>query len=147
MAFTPPVSAMKGTMAPARAASATWMRFAVSCEPVKTTPPTLASATSRAPSVAPSPITQCAAARGKPASCRISSARSATHGVCSAGLATTLLPAASAAATWPRKMASGKFQGLMQANTPRPCRESWLRSPAGPASTSGAENRRFASSA
>ena len=41
-------------------------------------------------------------------------------GVCSAGLATTALPAASAAATWPMKIASGKFHGLMQTKTPRP---------------------------
>ena len=39
-------------------------------------------------------------------------------GVSSAGLAMTALPAASAAATWPVKIASGKFQGLMQAMTP-----------------------------
>ena len=53
--------------------------------------------------------------------------RSAMSGVCSAGLATTALPAASAAATWPRKMASGKFQGLMQTKTPRPrCRSMLL---------------------
>ena len=37
-------------------------------------------------------------------------------GVCSAGLASTVLPAASAAATWPVKIASGKFHGEMQAN-------------------------------
>ena len=35
-------------------------------------------------------------------------------------MATTLLPAASAAETWPRKMASGKFQGAMQTQAPRP---------------------------
>ena len=44
----------------------------------------------------------------------------AINGVCSAGLATTVLPAASAAATWPRKIASGKFHGLIQMKTPRP---------------------------
>ena len=32
----------------------------------------------------------------------------------------TALPAASAALTWPVKIASGKFHGLMQAKTPRP---------------------------
>ena len=57
------------------------------------------------------------------------------RGVCSAGFAITVLPAASAAATWPVKMASGKFHGLMQANTPRPWSRSSLRSPAGPASS------------
>src|SRR5438270_3410794 len=41
----------------------------------------------------------------------------ATSGVCSAGLAITELPLASAAATCPRKIARGKFHGLMQAKT------------------------------
>jgi hypothetical protein len=42
----------------------------------------------------------------------------AISGVCSAGLASTTLPAPRAAATWPVKMASGKFQGLMQTTGP-----------------------------
>jgi hypothetical protein len=58
--------------------------------------------------------------------------RCATSGVCSAGLAATVLPATSAATTWPAKIASGKFHGLMQTNTPRPCRRSSLLSPVGP---------------
>jgi hypothetical protein len=49
------------------------------------------------------------------------------NGVCSAGFAITALPAASAAAICPVKIASGKFQGLMQAKTPRPCSSSALR--------------------
>ena len=51
----------------------------------------------------------------------------AISGVCSAGFATTALPAASAAATWPVKIASGKFHGQMHANTPRPCSASVVR--------------------
>ena len=62
----------------------------------------------------------------------------ATSGVCSAGFAITALPAASAAATWPVKIASGKFHGLMQANTPRPCSAISLLSPVGPGSRVGA---------
>ncbi|MCY1455840.1 hypothetical protein D9M71_730070 [compost metagenome] len=42
----------------------------------------------------------------------------AINGVCSAGLASTVLPAASAAATWPLKIASGKFHGLMHTTGP-----------------------------
>ena len=42
----------------------------------------------------------------------------AISGVSSAGLASTALPAASAAATWPVKIASGKFHGLMQTTAP-----------------------------
>ena len=49
----------------------------------------------------------------------------------------TALPAASAAAIWPVKIASGKFHGVMQAKTPRPCSASWLRSPVGPGSALG----------
>ena len=58
-------------------------------------------------------------------------------GVCSAGLASTVLPVASAAATWPVKIASGKFQGLMQTQGPRGVRRSSLLSPVGPARAMG----------
>jgi hypothetical protein len=55
-------------------------------------------------------------------------------------LAITLLPAASAAVTWPMKIASGKFHGLMHTNSPRPCSCSSLDSPVGPGSFSGCAN-------
>ena len=58
-----------------------------------------------------------------PASCSSRTAAAAASGVCSAGLATTELPAASAAAIWPVKIASGKFHGEIQAKTPRPWSE------------------------
>ena len=64
-------------------------------------------------------------------------ARYATIGVCSAGFAITALPAASAAATWPVKIANGKFHGLIQTKTPRPRMPVTLRSPVGPGSSSG----------
>ena len=80
--------------------------------------------------------------------CSISrTACAATSGVCSAGFATTALPAASAAATCPAKMASGKFHGLMQTNTPRPCSESSLLSPVGPGMRSGLPNSSLARAA
>ncbi len=69
-------------------------------------------------------------------------ARCATSGDCSAGLATTALPAASAAVTWPRKIDSGKFHGAMQTNTPRPRRTSRSLSPVGPGITSSAKSSR-----
>lgn len=52
----------------------------------------------------------------------------AVKGVCSAGLASTVLPAARAAAACPQKMASEKFQGLM-ASTMRSgrCAATWAR--------------------
>jgi hypothetical protein len=42
----------------------------------------------------------------------------AISGVCPAGFASTGLPAARAALTWPTKIASGKFHGLMHATGP-----------------------------
>ena len=119
IALMPPVSAISGTIGPSLAASARLMARPTSVEPVKQTPAYARSATSAAPTL-PSPGTSASAPAGMPASCRMRTASAAISGVCSAGLATTLLPAASAALTCPRKIASGKFHGLMQTNTPRP---------------------------
>ena len=119
MALTPPVSAMSGTIGPSLAASARLMRRATSVEPVKATPETRRSPASIAPT-APSPGTRCSALAGMPAACSNFTASKAMSGVCSAGLATTALPATSAPAIWPVKIASGKFHGLMQTKTPRP---------------------------
>ena len=47
------------------------------------------------------------------------SSSSAVSGVSSAGLSTTVLPAASAGATFQAAIVSGKFQGTMSATTPR----------------------------
>ncbi len=140
MAFWPPVSAMKGTIGPGRAANARWIECAVSTEPVKATPAMRGSPTRLAPIVSPAPGANCKTSLGTPAWCNSATARAAINGVCSAGLAMTALPAANAALTWPRKIASGKFQGLMQANTPRPCKDSSLRSPVGPGKRSGSPN-------
>ena len=101
-AFCPPVSAISGTGWPSglrRAASAAWMLRATSVEPVNSTPQMRASATSAAPTVAPSPGSNCSAPGGTPAACRRRTASAAISGVCSVGLASTTLPAASAAAT------------------------------------------------
>ena len=120
MALMPPVSAISGTIGPSLAASARLISRATSVEPVKATPATRGSATSAAPTL-PSPGTRCSADRRDAG--RMHQAgppRAAISGVCSAGLATTQLPATSAAAIWPVKIASGKFHGLMQTNTPRP---------------------------
>ena len=87
------------------------------------TPAARGSATSAAPT-APSPGRSCRASAGTPAAWRIRTASAATSGVSSAGLASTGLPAASAAATWPAKIARGKFQGLMQTTGPSAARRS-----------------------
>ncbi len=119
MALMPPVSAISGGIGPSLAASARLMRRATSVEPVKATPATRLSAVSRRrPCRRPAP--DAARFAGTPAWCSSFTASYAMSGVCSAGFATTALPAASAPAIWPVKMASGKFHGLMQTTTPRP---------------------------
>jgi len=55
---------------------------------------------------------------GKPASSARRTRASAVSGVSSAGLATTVQPAASAGAILRAIIASGKFQGVMAATTP-----------------------------
>ncbi len=128
MAFWPPVSAMKGMGEPApgalragsgktRLASWRWISLAVSVEPVNKTPQTCGAPTKAAPT-SPAPVTNCSARGGTPASCKIATASAAMSGVSSAGLARTVLPVTRPAATWPRKIASGKFQGLMQTRGP-----------------------------
>ncbi len=140
IAFWPPVSAISVPIGPLRPASVRLMIRAVSVEPVKATPATRGSATAAAPTTAPSPGRKCSTSAGTPACSSRRTACAATSGVCSAGFASTALPAASAAATWPAKIASGKFHGLMQVNTPRPCRLSSLLSPVGPGRRCGPAN-------
>ncbi len=55
---------------------------------------------------------------GKPARCASSASASADSGVCSAGLTTTVHPAASAGATLRVIIAFGKFHGVIAAATP-----------------------------
>lgn len=62
------------------------------------------------------------------------------EGVCRRGFASTALPAASAAAIWPVKIASGKFHGLMHTKVPRPRSSRWFVSPTGPVSGWSPEN-------
>ncbi len=87
------------------------MSLATSVEPVKMTPAMRESATSAAPIVSPRPGRNCSAAAGTPARWKRRTVSYAMSGVCSAGFAMTALPAASAALTWPAKIASGKFHG------------------------------------
>ncbi len=135
IALRPPVSAISGTSGN-RDASVRAMIAATSVDPVNATPATRASATSAAPTDSPRPGSRAITSAGSPARSITSTASAAVSGVCSAGFAATVLPAASAAATWPVKIASGKFQGEMHANTPRPCSESAFDSPVGEGSAS-----------
>ncbi len=118
IALQPPVSAISGiSSSPARAASARSINAATSLDPVNTTARIRASLVSMAPT-RPSPGNSCSAAAGTPASRSRRTAAEAIKGVCSAGLASTTLPATNAAPICPVKIASGKFHGLMHATGP-----------------------------
>ena len=66
-----------------------------------------------------------------------------TSGVSVAGFKMTQLPATRAAVTWHIKIASGIFQGLFHANTPRPRRLRLLSSPVGPGITIGKPDKKM----
>jgi hypothetical protein len=113
-----------------RSASWRWISRATSVEPVNITPRGLGAATRAAP-IGRRRGPAAAHRRGTPASCRMRTASAAISGVSSAGLASTGLPATSAAATWPVKIASGKFHGLMQTTGPSgACAGPSVRAPA-----------------
>jgi hypothetical protein len=73
--------------------------------------------TSAAP-VAPSPVTMLSTPGGRPASRQSSAKAMALSGVYSAGFSTTVLPAASAGATFQASISSGKFHGMIWPQTP-----------------------------
>ena len=68
-----------------------------------------------------SPLTTLNTPAGKPAASASAARASAVSGVASAGFTTTVQPAASAGATLRVIMASGKFHGVMAAQTPTAC--------------------------
>ncbi len=86
-------------------------------EPVKATLSTSGCATSASP-VAPSPVITLMTPSGMPASATSSARRSAVSGVCSAGLRTMVQPVASTGASFQTAISSGKFQGMICAQTP-----------------------------
>ena len=122
------------------------MARAVAVDPVKATPASRGSAVSIAPT-SPPPGMSCKASGGMPAAWHSLMASAAISGVCGAGLASTVFPAASAAPAMPMKIASGKFHGAMVTNTPRPCSDRVFSSPVGPGRMIGAANCRRASAA
>ena len=74
--------------------------------------------TSAWPTVEPAPVTTFRTPGGKPASSASSPSARAVSGVWLAGLRMTVLPQASAGATFHAASSSGKFQGTMAATTP-----------------------------
>ena len=89
----------------------------VAVDPVKVTLSTPGSAVSAAP-VSPAPVTTLKTPGGNPASSTSLANSSVDDGVCSAGLATTVHPAARAGASLLASRNSGLFQGRMAATTP-----------------------------
>ena len=89
-----------------------------SVEPVKAILATSGCSTRRWPHVRPGPTRTFTTPSGSPASRAISAKRSAVNGVSSAGLSTTVLPAASAGPSFQAAIVSGKFHGVMRPTTP-----------------------------
>ena len=87
-------------------------------DPVKQTLRTSGWVTNRSPTTDPLPGTTLRTPSGRPASTASSPMRIAVRGVSSAGLRTTVLPAASAGANPHAAMGIGKFQGTMMPTTP-----------------------------
>ncbi len=86
-------------------------------EPVNDTFATPGCATSAAPA-RPSPVSTLSTPAGSPARSQIAARRSIVSGVCSAGLTTTVQPAASAGASLCAAVMIGKFHGRISAATP-----------------------------
>ena len=74
--------------------------------------------TSAWPTVEPGPVMTFSTPGGSPTSIAISPSASAVSGVWLAGLRMTVLPHASAGATFHAASSSGKFHGTMAATTP-----------------------------
>ena len=100
-----------------------------SVDPVNATLATSGCSTRRCPTVRPGPATTLTTPSGSPASRAIRSSSSAVSGVSSAGLSTTVFPAASAGATFQAAIVSGKFQGTISATTPSGSRKVMARPP------------------
>ena len=94
------------------------IRLPTAVEPVNATLRTSGCVTKRSPTTEPLPGITVSTPSGSPASSASSPIRIAVSGVISAGLTTTVLPAASAGAIPQPRMGIGKFQGTMMATTP-----------------------------
>jgi hypothetical protein len=88
---------------------------------VKVSLRTLGLLVSSPPMATGSPVTTFRTPLGSPARSASSASAKADSGICSAGLATTVHPAARAGATLRVIIAIGKFQGVIAATTPTGC--------------------------
>ena len=100
------------------AAAARMISRPVAVSPVKLILATSGCAASAAPIEAPGPGTTLSTPGGRPASSPSSPRRSAVSGVRLAGLSTTVLPQASAGASFHVAMTIGKFHGTIRPTTP-----------------------------
>ena len=100
------------------AAQPAMMRCPTSVDPVKTTLRTNGFVTKRSPTTEPFPGITVKTPSGIPALSASSPSRIAESGVISAGLSTTVLPAASAGAKPQPAIGIGKFQGTITETTP-----------------------------
>ena len=112
-AALPPSSSVSFLPVPA---SSRWIALPTSVEPVKAILST-SLLTSAAPA-RPSPVTMFTTPGGSSAWRSTSQKSSAESGVVSAGLSTTVFPAASAGAIFQASISSGKFHGMIWPATP-----------------------------
>jgi hypothetical protein len=89
-----------------------------SVEPVKATLSTPGWAAMAAPTTLPGPVTTLITPGGKPAFSASSASRKVDSEVSSAGLSTTVLPIASAGASFQEAIDIGKFHGTIAPTTP-----------------------------
>src|SRR5574342_467552 len=94
------------------------MRWPVASDPVNAILATSGCSTSGAPTSAPKPVTTLTTPGGNPASSTSLTNSSTDADVNSDGLITTVLPAASAGASFHAVNSSGEFHGTIAATTP-----------------------------
>jgi hypothetical protein len=139
LADLPPSSSVTRLIVPAADSA---IRRPTSVEPVKAILATSGCSTSRWPQTDPGPATTFTTPAGMPASSAIRWSSTAVSGVNSAGFSTSVLPAASAGATFHEAIVSGKFQGTISPTTPSGSRKVMSTPPGtgivSPSSRSGA---------
>ena len=90
----------------------------VELSPVKEISGTSGCLTRASPASSPKPLTRLNTPSGRPASSKISAHREAESGVNSAGFSTTVLPVASAGASFQDSSMNGVFHGVIRPATP-----------------------------
>ena len=94
------------------------MRVPTSVDPVKLIMSTSVDSTSAAAGAASAELTRLTTPGGNPTSSRMRTSSTTVRGSWAAGFTTTVLPMASAGATFPAMLTSGKLYEVMQATTP-----------------------------